>query len=214
MHAQSTKAVPVSGRAVLQTNLPGVALSRLGSGVAESSWKNPFANCHQARLLLASYALILAVIQANAPPLREAGERNAAAEGHDLEQARQQGLREATELSACRLAVQHRRTFSPLSYFAHSGESQTGGGKLISSQKASEASSCRASISHTEPARPPWKPNDHQHEKAAAREWRRPGRTRPSPGCWSPTVFNFAVTQVKALLLREAGVRDAARRPR
>ena len=89
---KARKAVPASGRAVLQTNLPGVALSRLGSGVVESSWKKPFDNCHQAGLLLASYAFNFAVIQANAPSLREAGERNAAAEGHDPEQARQRGL--------------------------------------------------------------------------------------------------------------------------
>jgi len=84
--------VPAPGSAVLQDTLPVVALSRLGSGACGAVLEEPFDDCHQAGLLLANNAFNIAVIQANALLLREAGERNAAAEGYDLEQASQWGL--------------------------------------------------------------------------------------------------------------------------
>ena len=86
------KAAPAPGSAVLQDNFPVVALVDSVAEPVEPSWKNPFDDCHQAGLLLANNAFNFAVIQAKALPLREAGERNAAAEGHDLEQASQRGL--------------------------------------------------------------------------------------------------------------------------
>ena len=100
MHAYSNKrpCLLLAARGCKTLSPPSFLVD--SAAACEAVLEEPPDDGHEARLLLANKALNFAVIQADAHPSREgeAGVRNAAAEGHDLEQASQRDLRESDRL--------------------------------------------------------------------------------------------------------------------